>query len=261
MTGQVNAVVLGGSGAVDERLTPIYQGPSKGLIELRGKPAAEYVLGALRASPAIHQIALAGPPALLEHACARLADVRLPEAETIVDKLTAAGRAFGDGRKLFMASCDIPLMTLEVIADTVSLCPEESVFFHPLVAKAAAVRDFPEHQWVFLKLRDGPVVTTNVAIIDPEWLTRRPDVAVMIESLRRHPVRMALQWGLGFLVRFKLGLLSLSYCQRFFSDFLKAPVRSAITAHTELAMDLDRPEDMPMLEGALARQAQATPGP
>lgn len=261
MTGQVNAVVLGGSGAVDERLAPIYQGPSKGLVLLRGRPAVEYVLEALRASSAVHQIALAGPPALLDHPCARLADIRLAEAGTIVDKLTAAGRAFGDGRKLFMASCDIPLVTPEVIADTVSLCPEESVFFHPLVAKAAAVRGFPEHQWVFLKLRDGPVVTTNVAILDPEWLTRRPDVAQMIEQLRRHPVRMALQWGLGFLVRFKLGLLSLDYCERFFSDFLKAPVRSAITAHTELAMDLDRPEDVPMLEGALARQAQQSSRP
>lgn len=254
MTERVNAVVLGGSGAVDERLAPIYQGPSKGLIELAGRPAVQYVLEALRASSAIHRIALAGPPALLGHAGAALADVRLAEAETIVDKLTAAAAAFGDGRKLLMATCDIPLVTPEVIADVVAQCPDESVFFHPLVTKAAAVRDFPNHKWVFLRLRDGAVVTTNVVIIDPQWLARRPDVAQMIEQLRRHPVRMVLQWGLGFLLRFKLGLLGLDYCERFFSDFLRAPVRGAITEHTQLAMDLDRPEDLPMLEAWLARQ-------
>lgn len=254
MTEPVNAVVLGGSGAVDERLAPIYQGPSKGLIELAGRPAVQYVLEALRASSAIHRIALAGPPALLEHAGAALADVRLAEAETIIDKLSAAAAAFGDGRKLLMATCDIPLVTPEVVADLVALCPDESVFFHPLVTKAAARRDFPKHKWVLLRLRDGAVVTTNVAIIDPQWLARRPDVAVMIEQLRQHPVRMVLQWGLGFLLKFKLGLLSLDYCERFFSDFLNAPVRGAITDHTELAMDLDRPEDLPMLEAWLARQ-------
>jgi hypothetical protein len=31
-------------------------------------------------------------------------------------------------------------------------------------------------------------------------------------------------------------------------------VRGAITDHTELAMDLDRPEDLPMLEAWLARR-------
>jgi molybdopterin-guanine dinucleotide biosynthesis protein A len=115
VTDPVNAVVLGGSGAVDERLARIYQGPTEGLIELAGLPAVQYLLEALRASPAIHRIALAGPPALLEHAGAALADVRLAEAETIVDKLSAA--ALNDGRKLLMATCDIPLVTPEVIAD------------------------------------------------------------------------------------------------------------------------------------------------
>jgi hypothetical protein len=143
-----------------------------------------------------------------------------------------------------------------VYADVIARCPEEAVFFHPLVERAAALRDFPAHRWVFLKLREGQVVTTNVVILDPAWLERRPDVARMIEDLRRHPVRMALQWGLVFLIRFKLGLLSLEYCERFFSDFLQAPVRAAITPHTTLAMDLDRPEDAPMLERWLASREE-----
>ncbi|MDH4180343.1 MAG: nucleotidyltransferase family protein [Armatimonadota bacterium] len=247
----VNAVVLGGGGRPDERLADLYRGPSKGLIQLGGKPSVQYVLEALRATPGVRRIALAGPSALLEHPAAQLADLRLEEEGGIVEKLAAAARAFGDGQRLLMAGCDIPLVTPEVFADIIDRCPEETAFFHPLVRKSAALRDFPEHKWVFLKLRDGSVVTTNVIILDPTWLDRRPDIAVKIEELRRHPIRMALQWGLLFLLKFKLGLLSLDYCERFFSDFLQAPVRGAITDHTELAMDLDRPEDAPMLERRL----------
>ncbi len=173
---------------------------------------------------------------------------------SIVEKLTAAAKEFEDGRKLFMVTCDIPLVTPQVLGDTIARCPEEAVFFHPLVAKSAATSAFPEHKWVFLKLREGKVVTTNVVILDPEWLLRRPDLARMIEDLRRHPARMALRWGLGFLIRFKLGLLSLASCERFFSDFLQAPVRGAIILHAELAMDLDRPGDAPMLEAWLERR-------
>jgi GTP:adenosylcobinamide-phosphate guanylyltransferase len=245
--GMVNAVILGGSG-VDERLEGTYDYASKGLIPLRGKACVEYVLEAARATPEIDRIALAGPPPLLEHPSARLADVSLPQQGTIVEKLVAAAGALGHDRKLLMLSCDIPLITAEVLTDAVTRCPEDCAFFHPLVAREAAVRDFPDHQWTFLKLRDGHVVTSNILIMDPQWLTRRPDLAHTIEDLRRHPVRLALRWGLGFLVKLKLGLLSLDYCEGLFSRVLTAPCRGLICSHSELAMDLDRPEDVPMLE-------------
>jgi CTP:molybdopterin cytidylyltransferase MocA len=254
----VNAVVLGGGGE-DQRLAGYYEGPTKGLIPLCGKPSVQWVLEALRRTSGVERIALAGPAALLEHPASALADVRLAqrpalreaEGSSIVGKLTAAAEAFDDGRKLLMATCDIPLATPASLADTITRCPDDCAFFHPLVEKAAALRDFPAHQWVFLKLRDGEVVTTNVIILDPVWLRRRPELAQTLEALRRHPVRMALRWGVGFLIRFRLGLLSLAYCENVFSKILQAPCRGAITSHSDLAMDLDRPEDVPMLERAL----------
>jgi GTP:adenosylcobinamide-phosphate guanylyltransferase len=255
----VNAVVLGG-GPPDERLAGAYDEPSKALIPLGGAPTIAYVLTALRATPGVGGIAVAGPAPVLEHPAARAADLRLPESGSIVDKLGVAAQAFGDGRKLLMVSCDIPLVSPGVLADVVERCPENCAFFHPLVEGAAARRDFPEHKWVFLKLREGTVVTTNVIILDPGWLARRPDIAQTLEALRRHPTRMALRWGLGFLLRFRLGLLSLAYCERFFSRFLGAPCRGMIYGHTELAMDLDRPEDVPMLEAWLSRTGAAGPG-
>jgi molybdopterin-guanine dinucleotide biosynthesis protein A len=244
-------VVLGGGGR-DPRLEGLYNGPSKGLIELRGRPSIQYVLEALRGAPGLDRIALAGPQAVLDHPVAALADVPLPEDVTIVEKLTAAAKAFDDGRRLLLATCDIPLATKETYGDVIERCPADAAFFHPLVTKSAALRDFPQHEWLFLKLRDREVVTTNVFIIDSELLLRRPDLAITLEDLRRHPLRLALRFGLGFVLKFKLGLLRLDACERFFSDLLGAPVRGAITEHTDLAMDLDRPEDAPMLEARLA---------
>ncbi len=250
----VNAVVLGGGGR-DTRLDGFYNGPSKGLIELCGRPSIQYVLEALRDTPGLDRIALAGPPAVLEHAAAGLADVPLPDDVTIVEKLTAAAKSFDDGRKLLMVTCDIPLATGAVYGDVIGRCPPDAAFFHPLVTKEAALRDFPEHKWVPLRLREGEVVTTNVLVIDPRVLLRRPDLAAMLEDLRRHPVRLALRFGLGFLLRLKLGLLGLDACERFFSNFLGEPVRGLITEHTSLAIDLDRPEDAPLLAARLASRS------
>ena len=247
----VNAVVLGGGGE-DVRLAGFYEGPSKGLIELAGRPCLQHVLTALRDTPGVARIALTGPPAVFDHAAAGMVDVRLSGDLSIVEKLTAAATAFDDGRKLLMVTCDIPLATSMTYDDIIGRCPSQAAFFHPLVTKAAALHDFPRHKWVFLKLREGQVVTTNVLMIDAGVLLHRTDLATMLEDLRRHPVRLALQFGLGFLLKFKLGLLGLGECERFFSDLLGAPVCGAITDHTSLAMDLDRPEDVPMLAQALA---------
>jgi hypothetical protein len=236
----LNAVILGGSG-MDERLTGAYDLPTEGFIALNGKACVEHLLEAARNTPEIDRIALAGPPVLLDHPSPSPADVKLPQEGSIVEKLLAATEALGQDRKLLMFSCDIPLVTPDVLRR----CPDGAAFFHPLVEQAAAVRDFPDHRWTFLKLREGQVVTTNIVIMDPEWLVTQPDLARTIEDLRRHPVRMALRWGLAFLLRFKLGMLSLDYCDDFFSRILDAPCRGAICGHTALAMDLDRPEDVP----------------
>jgi molybdopterin-guanine dinucleotide biosynthesis protein A len=243
----LNAVILGGSG-VDERLMGSYDYPSKGLIPLRGRACVDYVIEAVRATPGVERIALAAPQALLDHPAADLADVKLPQEGSIVEKLLAGVEALGDEKPLLMVSCDIPLITPQVLTDVVSRCPDDCAFFHPLVSKAAALRDFPDHKWTFLKLRDGQVVTTNIVIMDPRWLVRKPDLARTIENLRRHPIRMALRWGVGFLVKLRLGLLTLDYCENFFSRALSAPCRGMICDHSALAMDLDRPEDVPMLE-------------
>lgn len=246
----VNAVVL--AGAVDERLADVYQGPTKALIPVSGKPCVEHVLDALRATPEVAKIALAGPAAVFDHPVARLADVELTGESSIVDKLFAAAAAFDDDHKLLMVPCDIPLLTPQTLCDVIQRCPDDCAFFHPLVEKSAAVAAFPEHKWLFIKLREAAVVTTNIIILHPKWLLERPDLARTLEALRQHPTRMALRWGIGFLLKYKLGLLDLDYCERLFSRVLQAPCRGVITNHVDLAMDLDRPEDIPMLEHWLA---------
>lgn len=248
----VNAVLLGG-GRPDPRLAGRYQGPSKGLIELCGRPAVAYIIEAARATPAIARIALAGPPELLAHPAAQPADLRLPETGGIVEKLTAAARALGEDRKLLMLCCDSPLLTPEALSEVIQSAADSTVL-HPVVAAAAARRDFPHHRWGVIRLREGRIVTTNIILFDPACLLRRPDLAHTVEALRRHPARFVLRWGVGFALRYLLGLLTLDYCERFFSRILGASCRAFVSQRSELAMDLDRPEDIPMIEAALARR-------
>ena len=82
----------------------------------------EHVLEALRATPEVARIALAGPAAIFDHAVARLVDVELPGESSIVDKLFAAA-AFDDDHKLLMVPCDTPCSPLRPCAMSSSAAP------------------------------------------------------------------------------------------------------------------------------------------
>ena len=186
-----------------------------------------------------------------QHPSAAEADVVHGESGSIVDKLLAATALLGAERKLLIACCDTPLLTPDIVSDVLDAVDEDAAFFHPLVSHEAAARDFPGHLLVPIKLKEGKVVTSNMFVVDPAVLQENPELVETIEKLRHHPIRMALRFGLGFLFRFKLGLLSLGYCERFFSKVLGQKCQGHIFDHTGLAMDLDRPGDVHLIESRL----------
>jgi molybdopterin-guanine dinucleotide biosynthesis protein A len=246
----VNAVILGG-GKIDERLQDYFKGASKGLIPVNNKSCIEYVLEAVRATESVEKVALVGPSELTDLNGARLADVHVPEPAGIVDKLVAATEVLGDDQKLLFASCDAPLVTPESLADLIERDPGDCAALLPLVKEPVALKAFPDKHWYFVKLQDAVIVGCNVMVLDPKLLLQNIEQAREMESARQKPWRLALILGLPFLFRFKLGWLSIADCEKRISEIIGAPCRSMFTEYAELAVDLDRPEDVPVIEAAL----------
>jgi molybdopterin-guanine dinucleotide biosynthesis protein A len=250
----VNAVILGG-GEIDERLQDYFEGASKGLIPVANKPCIEYVLEAVRATDAVEQVALVGPPELNDLAAARLADVYVPEPAGIVDKLVAATEVLGDDKKLLFVGCDAPLVTPEGLVDVIERDPGGGAAVLPLVEESVALKAFPDKHWYFVKLRDAVIVGCNVMLFDPKLLLQNVDRAREMENARQKPWRLALMLGLPFLIGFKLGRLTIADCEKRISEIVGAPCRSILTEYAELAVDLDRPEDVPVIEQAVQARA------
>jgi molybdopterin-guanine dinucleotide biosynthesis protein A len=246
----VSAVILGG-GEIDERLRGYFQGASKGLIPVANKTCIEYVLEAVRATEGVEKVALVGPTELTDLPAARLADVHVPEPAGIVDKLVAATEVLGDDKRLLFASCDAPLATPGSLADVIRHDPGDCAALLPLVKEPVALKAFPDKHWYFVKLRDAVIVGCNVMILDPRLLLQQVERAREMENARQKPWRLALMLGLPFLLRFKLGRLGIADCEERISQLIGAPCRSMFTEHAELAVDLDRPEDVPVIERAL----------
>lgn len=252
----VNAVILGG-GKIDERLQGYFEGASKGLIPVGNKTCIEYVLEAVRATEGVGKVALVGPTELNDLPAARLADVHVPEPAGIVDKLVAATEVLGNDKRLLFAGCDAPLVTPEGLAEVIEHDPGDCAALLPLVKEPVALKAFPDKHWYFVKLRDAVIVGCNVMVLDPELLLQHIGRAREMENARQKPWRLALMLGLPFLLRFKLGRLAIADCEERISELIGAPCRSMFTDHAELAVDLDRPEDVPVIERVLLNRQRA----
>ena len=252
----VNAVVLGGGG-VDARLAGFYDGPTKGLAPLAGRTSLDWVLDCLCDTEGVGRIALSGPAELGDLPIAQRADLFVPDTGSVVDKVLHAADAFADGLKILMIGCDTPLATPQALGTVIGACPEDCAVFHPVVPYETARAYCSAHLWTPLKLRGGTIVTTNVFLVGSQWVVQRRELAKEIEGLRQHKWRLARRFGVGFLVRFAMGRLTLAQCEEHFSKLLGAPVRGFLCELPELALDLDRPDDAGLIEERLRAGAGA----
>jgi molybdopterin-guanine dinucleotide biosynthesis protein A len=137
-------VILAG-GSVKPDLQAQFGIPSKGMIPLLGRIAADFVVDAARACPGIGKVALAGPEAYRDLPVMERVDAFVPDTGRIPANLLAAMVALGEeqGRGLMVAG-DSPLLTGEALAAFLSRVPEDADLCYPAVSKQGVMAAFPE---------------------------------------------------------------------------------------------------------------------
>jgi molybdopterin-guanine dinucleotide biosynthesis protein A len=250
----VSAVVLAG-GSVKPELQERFGIPSKGMIPLLGRIAVEFVVDAARACPQVSKVALAGPDAYRDRPVIERVDAFVPDAGRIPANLLNAMAALGeqDGQGLMVAG-DSPLLTGEALERFLAQVPEGADLCYPVVSKQAILAAFPDREWTFLRLREAPVVCTNVLYFRGSLLRSFEALADQIEVARRKPWRLAALFGVGLAAKFLIGRLSIPEIERRVGKLLGARCCGVLSDDALLAMDLDDLRDLPMVEGFLQKR-------
>jgi hypothetical protein len=240
----VSAVILAG-GSVKPDLQAQFGIPSKGMIPLLGRIAADFVVDAARACPGIGKAALAGPEAYRDLPVIERVDAFVPDTGRIPGNLLAAMVALGDS----------PLLTGEALGAFLNCVPEDADLCYPVVSKQGVMAAFPDREWTFIRLREGPVVCTNVLYFRAPLLKSFEALADQIEVARRKPWKLASLFGVWFLAKFLLGWMSIPAAESRLSRILGAKCCGALSDDALLAMDLDDSRDVPFVEEFLRRRA------
>ncbi|MEK0084890.1 NTP transferase domain-containing protein [Benzoatithermus flavus] len=238
--------------------------PHKCLAPAGGVPLLERVLTALAASPHIGTVLVAlDEPALR-------ADLPTAQALEAEGRLRALQAAPGLGRSVLDALALAPTPLLVTTADHPLLTPAMLDAFLTqaettgadivagFVAKRRVEACYPSTRRTWLVFRDGAWSGANLFALQSE--TARAGIAFWqaVEGERKRPWRLARRLGPAFLLAYACRLLTLDQALARAGRRLGIRLAAAKLPMAEAAIDVDKPEDLDLVERILAARTPAS---
>ncbi len=253
------ALVLAGQRARGEPVAEAAGLTHKCLVPVAGVPMLVRVITALEASAAVDRIAISiEVPDLLQ---------TLPELSALIASgrllaVTAAGtpslsalaavEKLGTAIPLLITTADHPLLTGAMIDDflrgSLNAGADLTAGLTPGDALMAA---YPHARRTFLKFRDGRYTGSNLFAVLTDDGPKALAFWRRVERERKRPWRIAKAFGYRSLLAYMLGRLTLDETMIRASTMIGAKVRAVPMPLAEAGIDVDKPEDLALVESIL----------
>jgi len=221
----------------------------KALLPIHEKPMVDYVLAALDASSGLAR------PYWVSGLDKHLIDPALnqsPSKSGPASSVVAAAQS-GLPYPFMVTTCDHPLLT----SDMVDLFLTESQasgadFTLGLAVKTIIQPAYPKVKRTYLKFKDQHVSGCNLFYVRNEkgldaikfWRAAQHD--------RKRPLKLARRLGIGMLVKYLSGGLTLNAAFEHASKSLKIKAKPIILPFAEAAIDVDKPSDLKLVNEILS---------
>ncbi len=254
----MDAVVLaGGKAGPEDPLYPYIQDKSKALVEIAGKPMAQWVLDALSEASSIDHVLVVGLDQDCGLTCAKPLHF-LSDQGHMLDNIKAGLHHNSERNpsaiRVLLASCDIPAITPEIVDWRVQGSLEyESDIDYAVVDRKTMEARFPGANRSYIKLKDyelcgGDLNVIHVSLIEKEQLWTR------LIAARKNALKQAALLGIDLLLLLLMGRLSLKDAERRVSERIGVKGRACLSPYAEVAMDVDKPHQLELLRQDLTNR-------
>jgi molybdopterin-guanine dinucleotide biosynthesis protein A len=241
--------------------SPDEPGMNKALTMVAGQPMISRVVRAWQASGRMRHLTIVGLqatelPTGIDWSQATL----LANQASLIDNGVAALRSLPDPTAwAAVTSCDIPLLTAEIIVSYLDAAEAvEADLIYPIVEQEVMERVFPGAGRSYRQLKEGRFCGGDIMLLRPEGVLRAEAFFSRLSAGRKSGLRLAAAIGPLTLLRFVLGVLPLAAVEQRAGRLAGMRVRALITELAELAMDVDKPHQLAVVERALqARHEQS----
>jgi GTP:adenosylcobinamide-phosphate guanylyltransferase len=259
--GKVTALVLAGSRGPTDPVARMAGVAYKAMAPVAGVPMLLRVMGALRASACVGDIALCIDPAALndtgEATADELRDMTTqftPMGGTPSQSVQRALEALPAALPLLVTTADHALLTPDMIDHFCRAAPDDADVVFAVATETLLRRDYPDTRRTYYRLTGQGYSGCNL------FLLRRPEAVKVaafwsdMERYRKRPWRLVAAIGPMTLVSFLLGRLSLEDAARKLSQIVGATVKPVEMPFAEAAIDVDKPADLVLAEEILKRR-------
>lgn len=247
---KIDAVVLAGgdAGKVVASLT----GP-KSLISIGGRPMISYVMDALRQCSRLDKIVVALPAGTDAGAFAGLGAELVLDTRGVIDAIDRVISATGPDGFILVVSSDTPMISAGAIDDFLTVCEREPAdIYYMIVSEESIESRFPGTKRTYARLRDGVFTGGNVHLTRKETFIRNKEMGGRLFAERKSPLGLLRLLGIGFLVKYVFGRLTIPSLEKKAGRLLAAKVKAVVTDHPELGVDVDKPEDLEIAQDYLS---------
>jgi molybdopterin-guanine dinucleotide biosynthesis protein A len=169
---------------------------------------------------------------------------RAPYSGALVDDIMALLRGLPSTHVL-LGSADSPLITPEAIAALKADAQRrQAAIGYPVCERRVVEQQVGASKRTYVKLHGLEVTGGNVFWLERDLLVARADDIRRVFALRKHPLGLARVFGLGFMVRFALGWLSLADVEAHLSRLAGGRLCALNLPFAELTVDLDKEADL-----------------
>ncbi len=251
-------VIAGGVPQPGEPLYPYTQGQPKALLDVCGKPMAQWVLDALTAAPSIDRVLIAGLEDLDGLSCPKLAGT-LPNQGSLLQNMQAGAKYFlalGEhSSHVAVVSSDIPAILPEHVEWVVQTAMQTDLdAYYNVIARPVMEKRYPDSRRTYTRMKDVEVCGGDLNVVRAQTLTGNDALWEQIIASRKNPLKQAAMIGYGTLFWLLLGRLTLQNAVERVAHRLNLTGQALLCPYAEVGMDVDKPHQLDMMRQDLGRR-------
>ena len=228
----------------------------KALLEVSGRSMIERVIDALQASDEISQVVVAcRQGGAVAGALRGQVDLAESAAPTFLDGISAGFAAMPQVDRAVLVTCDMPLLSVEAVNAIVREAAHRPQIdlLYAMVAVELTRAAYPETRRTAIRLKEGNYTAAGVAVVSRRFVEQSGPLLLEAFKQRKSKVGLARLFGLGFLAKFALGVLTVEGLVKRAEELLNCRCAAVDLPYAECGFDVDSEQDLAAAEACICR--------
>ena len=254
------------AGGIPEPGDPLYtytQGKPKALVEIAGKPMVQWVIDAFEAARMIEGVLLIGLDPDTPIQCTKPV-THLPNQSGMLENVLMGVqeilRISPEPQQVLVSSSDIPSIRGEMVDWVVeNAAQSDDDVYYNVITQEVMEKRFPTSKRTYIHLKDMVVCGGDMNMVHTRALTSDMDFWREVIATRKNPIKQASLIGFSTVFRLLIRQITLQQTVKNVAKRVHLTGRALVCPYAEIAMDVDKPHQLEILQADLMRTHRPEP--